>query len=136
MTKSAPDKGSDYNAEIIKEFRANQGRVGGPWAGTTLILIHHSGGRSGVNTRDFRCLRHSGLLPLSCSVLVFESGFVVPLPECGHGFVPRVAAGWGAGPRSGAPAVRAGFPPRWVAGSAGGSGADGSADVTCGFPVT
>ncbi len=48
MTKSAPDDGSDYNAEIIKEFRANQGRVGGPWAGTTLILIHHIGARSGI----------------------------------------------------------------------------------------
>ena len=47
MTKSAPDEGSDYNAEIIKEFRANQGRVGGPWADTTLILIHHIGARSG-----------------------------------------------------------------------------------------
>ena len=46
MTKSAPDEGSDDNAEIIKEFRANQGRVGGPWAGTTLILIHHIGARS------------------------------------------------------------------------------------------
>ena len=32
---------SDYNTEIIKEFRANQGRVGGMWTGTTLILIHH-----------------------------------------------------------------------------------------------
>jgi hypothetical protein len=30
MTKSAPDEGSDYNAEIIKEFRASQGYVGGP----------------------------------------------------------------------------------------------------------
>jgi hypothetical protein len=43
MTNSAPDQGSDYNAKIIEEFRANQGRVGGPWAGTTLILIHHIG---------------------------------------------------------------------------------------------
>ena len=48
MTKSAPDESSDYNAKIIKEFRANQGRVGGPWADTTLILIHHIGARSGV----------------------------------------------------------------------------------------
>jgi deazaflavin-dependent oxidoreductase (nitroreductase family) len=39
---------SDYNSEIIKEFRANQGRVGGPWAGITLVLIHHVGARSGI----------------------------------------------------------------------------------------
>jgi deazaflavin-dependent oxidoreductase (nitroreductase family) len=57
MTKSAPDEGSDYNAKIIKEFRANQGRVGGPWAGTTLILIHHIGARSGVER----------VTPLGCS---------------------------------------------------------------------
>jgi deazaflavin-dependent oxidoreductase (nitroreductase family) len=47
MTKSVPGEGGDYNAKIIKEFRANQGRVGGPWAGTTLILVHHIGARSG-----------------------------------------------------------------------------------------
>src|SRR5260370_5035193 len=57
MTKSAPDEGSDYNAEIIKEFRANQGRVGGPWAGTTLILIHHIGATAGLER----------VTPLACS---------------------------------------------------------------------
>ena len=39
MTNSAPDEDSDYNAKIIKEFRAGQGRVGGPWAnGVKLVL--------------------------------------------------------------------------------------------------
>ena len=37
-----------YNAEIIEEFRANAGRVGGPWAGTTMILVHHIGAKSGI----------------------------------------------------------------------------------------
>src|SRR5215471_20048132 len=37
-----------YNTKIIEEFRANQGRVGGPWAGTPMILIHHIGARSGI----------------------------------------------------------------------------------------
>ena len=46
MTNPAAGEGSDYNTEIINEFRANGGRVGGPWAGTTLILIHHIGARS------------------------------------------------------------------------------------------
>jgi deazaflavin-dependent oxidoreductase (nitroreductase family) len=48
MTNSALGEDGDYNATIIKEFRANQGRVAGPWAGTTLILIHHVGARSEV----------------------------------------------------------------------------------------
>jgi deazaflavin-dependent oxidoreductase (nitroreductase family) len=48
MANSAAGGASDYTAEIIKEFRANQGHVGGMWAGTTLILIHHIGAKSGI----------------------------------------------------------------------------------------
>jgi deazaflavin-dependent oxidoreductase (nitroreductase family) len=48
MTNPAEDQASDYNTQIIREFRANQGRVGGMWTGTTLILIHHIGARSGI----------------------------------------------------------------------------------------
>ena len=48
MANSAAGGASDYNTEIIEEFRANQGRVGGMWAGTTLMLIHHIGARSGI----------------------------------------------------------------------------------------
>jgi deazaflavin-dependent oxidoreductase (nitroreductase family) len=48
MANSAADEASDYNTEIIKEFRASQGQVGGMWTGTTLILIHHIGARSGI----------------------------------------------------------------------------------------
>ncbi|MDX6418156.1 MAG: hypothetical protein QOG28_2776 [Trebonia sp.] len=46
MADSAPGEASDFNTKMIEEFRANGGRVGGPWAGTTLILIHHIGARS------------------------------------------------------------------------------------------
>ncbi len=48
MADSAAGGASDYNSRIIKEFRANQGRVGGPWEGIPLILIHHIGARSGI----------------------------------------------------------------------------------------
>jgi deazaflavin-dependent oxidoreductase (nitroreductase family) len=49
MANSAPvGEASDYNTKIIEEFRANQGRVGGPWAGTPMILIHHIGAKSGI----------------------------------------------------------------------------------------
>ncbi|HEY2307493.1 MAG TPA: nitroreductase family deazaflavin-dependent oxidoreductase [Streptosporangiaceae bacterium] len=43
-----PSGVSDYNTTIIEEFRANGGRVGGPWAGATLILLHHIGAKSGT----------------------------------------------------------------------------------------
>jgi deazaflavin-dependent oxidoreductase (nitroreductase family) len=48
MANPAAGGASDYNTKIIKEFRANQGRVGGMWTGTTLILIHHIGTKSGI----------------------------------------------------------------------------------------
>jgi deazaflavin-dependent oxidoreductase (nitroreductase family) len=47
-SNSAPRGASDYNTKIIEEFRANEGRVGGPWAGTTLILLHHVGAKSRI----------------------------------------------------------------------------------------
>ncbi len=33
----------DWNAKTITEFRANQGRVGGPYDGAPLVLVHHRG---------------------------------------------------------------------------------------------
>jgi deazaflavin-dependent oxidoreductase (nitroreductase family) len=38
----------DWNAKIIEEFRANEGRVGGPFEGASLLLLHHKGARSGI----------------------------------------------------------------------------------------
>jgi deazaflavin-dependent oxidoreductase (nitroreductase family) len=38
---------SDWNAKIIDEFRANQGRVGGPFEGAPMVLVHHTGRKSG-----------------------------------------------------------------------------------------
>jgi len=40
---------AEYNAKIIKDFRANQGHVGGMWEGTPLLLLHHAGAKSGVS---------------------------------------------------------------------------------------
>lgn len=39
---------SDWNQKIIEEFRANEGRVGGPFEGAPMILVHHIGARSGT----------------------------------------------------------------------------------------
>lgn len=38
---------SDFNAKIIEEFRANGGKVGGPFEGGDLLLLHTTGARSG-----------------------------------------------------------------------------------------
>ncbi len=38
---------SDWNSGIIEEFRANDGKVGGPFEGAPLLLLHTTGGKTG-----------------------------------------------------------------------------------------
>jgi deazaflavin-dependent oxidoreductase (nitroreductase family) len=38
---------TDWNANIIEEFRENDGRVGGYFDGATMLLLHTTGRRSG-----------------------------------------------------------------------------------------
>lgn len=37
----------DFNTRIIEEFRNNAGKVGGPFEGAPILLLHHRGARSG-----------------------------------------------------------------------------------------
>ncbi|HVS85430.1 MAG TPA: nitroreductase/quinone reductase family protein [Gaiellaceae bacterium] len=60
---------SDWNQQIIDEFRANDGRVGGPFEGTGILLLHHRGAKTGterVNPLAFQRLSDD-------SVAVFAS---------------------------------------------------------------
>ena len=50
---------NDFNRGVIEEFRANAGKVGGPFAGAPMILVTHRGAKTGkeytsplVHTRD------------------------------------------------------------------------------------
>ncbi len=36
-----------WNKTIVEEFRANEGKVGGPFEGATLLLLHTTGAKSG-----------------------------------------------------------------------------------------
>lgn len=38
---------ADFNSQVIEEFRANDGRVGGTFEGKPLLLLHHAGAKSG-----------------------------------------------------------------------------------------
>lgn len=38
---------ADFNAKVIEEFHANAGRVGGMFEGMPLLLLHHTGAKSG-----------------------------------------------------------------------------------------
>jgi deazaflavin-dependent oxidoreductase (nitroreductase family) len=48
---------ADWNSGIIEEFRANGGKVGGPFEGMPLLLLHTTGAKSGaqrVNPLSYR----------------------------------------------------------------------------------
>ena len=39
----------EYNDKVIGEFRANSGRVGDIWEGAPLLLLNHTGAKSGTS---------------------------------------------------------------------------------------
>uniref|UniRef100_A0A5Q5BJE7 Nitroreductase family deazaflavin-dependent oxidoreductase n=2 Tax=unclassified Mycobacterium TaxID=2642494 RepID=A0A5Q5BJE7_MYCSS len=47
MTRPDPASLNDFNQAIIEEFRNNDGVVGGPFEGATLLLLHTVGAKTG-----------------------------------------------------------------------------------------
>jgi deazaflavin-dependent oxidoreductase (nitroreductase family) len=39
---------NDFNRRVVEEFRANDGKVGGPFEGLPLVLLHHTGAKTGT----------------------------------------------------------------------------------------
>jgi deazaflavin-dependent oxidoreductase (nitroreductase family) len=39
---------SDWNTSIIEEFRANAGKVGGPFEGAPMLILHTTGAKTGT----------------------------------------------------------------------------------------
>lgn len=39
---------NDWNRQVIEEFRANEGRVGGAFEGAPLLLLHTTGAKTGL----------------------------------------------------------------------------------------
>ena len=81
---------SDFNAQIIAEFRANDGVVGGPFEGATVLLLHTTGARSGAERVNPVVARREG-----GDVFVFASKAGAPTnPDWFHNLVahPSVTA--------------------------------------------
>ncbi len=52
---------NDYNTQIIEEFRANGGKLGGRWEGSQLVLVNTIGAKSGqVRTIPLAFLQQDG----------------------------------------------------------------------------
>ena len=85
---------NDYNAMIIAEYRANEGRVGGPWAGSPLILIHHVGAKSGIER-----VTPLGCFPQGdgCYVIVASNGGSRTHPDWYYNLKanPKIDVEWG-----------------------------------------
>jgi deazaflavin-dependent oxidoreductase (nitroreductase family) len=81
---------ADWNSKIIAEFRANGGRVGGPFEGAPVLLLHTTGAKSGrerVNPLMYQTLDDG--------YAVFASkGGAATNPDWFHNLLanPRVAA--------------------------------------------
>ena len=57
------EKIQNMNPQIIEEFRANGGKVGGMFAGVPMILVHHIGAKSGKKRiSPLACLADGGRL--------------------------------------------------------------------------
>ena len=65
------DQLNAWNEQIIEEFRSNAGKVGGPFEGATLLLLHHVGAKSGTER----------IAPLAC--FPFEGGFIIVASKAG-----------------------------------------------------
>jgi deazaflavin-dependent oxidoreductase (nitroreductase family) len=50
----------DFNAKVIEEFRSSEGRVGGMFEGLPLLLLHHTGARSGQSRVNPLAYRRDG----------------------------------------------------------------------------
>lgn len=59
---------TDFNTAIIEEFHANGGKVGGPFEGADLLLLHHTGARTGTER-----VTPLAYLPVEESYAIFAS---------------------------------------------------------------
>ncbi len=77
-----PDR-SDWNRQIIEEFRANEGKVGGVWEGRRLLLLTTTGAKSGQ-----RRTNPLAYLPDGDRLLIFASKAGMPTnPDWYHNLV-------------------------------------------------
>ncbi|HLX33466.1 MAG TPA: nitroreductase family deazaflavin-dependent oxidoreductase [Gaiellaceae bacterium] len=63
---------ADWNQQVIDEFHANEGRVGGNFEGRTLLLLHHKGAKTG--TERVNPVAYQRLSPDAVAVFATKSG--------------------------------------------------------------
>jgi deazaflavin-dependent oxidoreductase (nitroreductase family) len=64
----------DFNDKIVAEFRANGGKVGGRFEGANLLLLHHTGARTGTQR-----VSPLAYLPVGSTYAIFASKAGAPV---------------------------------------------------------
>jgi deazaflavin-dependent oxidoreductase (nitroreductase family) len=86
--RPSPTAAAAFNAQLIDEFRAGSGRVGGMFEGTPLLLLHHTGAKSGVSR-----VTPVGYLPDDGRYVIYGSNGGAPSsPGWSHNLKARPAA--------------------------------------------
>src|SRR5258708_21410020 len=78
----------DWNSGIIAEFRANDGKVGGPFKGAPLLLLHTTGARTGQERVNPVMYRTNGGRLLA----VATKAGAHPNPDCFQNLPPQTRA--------------------------------------------
>jgi len=74
---------NDYNRQVIEEFHANGGKVGGVWEGTPLLLLTTTGAKSGE-----RRITPMGYIPDGdCLIVTASNGGAPTRPDWYHNLV-------------------------------------------------
>jgi deazaflavin-dependent oxidoreductase (nitroreductase family) len=85
MTEQQPATATDWNQQIIEEFRANGGVVGGMFQGALLVLLTTIGAKSGKPRTS-----PAGYLRDGDRILVFASNAGLPkTPDWYHNLIAR-----------------------------------------------
>jgi deazaflavin-dependent oxidoreductase (nitroreductase family) len=71
---------ADFNAQVIDEFHANEGRVGGVFEGIPILLLHHVGAKSGKRRVNPIAYLSDG----GCYVVIASNGGALTSPGCNH----------------------------------------------------
>ena len=77
------DELNDWNQQIMAEFRANGGKCGGDFEGVPMVIVHHTGAKSGI-------VRNAPLtyLPNGDDVVIFGSKGGAPTnPDWYHNLI-------------------------------------------------
>src|SRR4051812_26913943 len=88
MLQMGMSEREDWNRKIIEEFRTNAGKVGAPFEGVPILLLHHRGAKTGTERINPLAYRRDG-----DNLVIFASKAGAPTnPDWYHNLVANPEA--------------------------------------------